>query len=117
MSKTRAAAFVKAVAETPELNRRVAAADRTPSAWIEIARESGYELSIEDLLEFTSEATGQPATESNAISLLVAGPEELDDADLEKVSGGLMTTSNTLVFKPALVFDDGNHHFGGTTRI
>jgi len=94
----------------------VAAADRTASTWVEIARDCGYELSIEDLLEFTSAATGQPATESNAIGLLLAGPEELDDADLEKVSGGLMTSSNTLIFKPTVKLDDGSHHLGGTTR-
>lgn len=88
MSKTQVAAFIKTIAERPELNSRVAAVERTPAAWVGVAKSMGVEFSIQDFVDFVTEVTGRPADANNAVGLMLGHSDDLTDSELEGVVGG-----------------------------
>jgi hypothetical protein len=87
-------AFIKTVAERPELNRRVAAVERTPAAWIDVAKSAGVDISIQDFVDFVTDVTGKPADANNAVLVLLGQGEGLSDSQLEQVSGGAQSPTS-----------------------
>lgn len=106
MSKEQVAAFIKTIAERPELNSRVAAVERTPTAWVEVAK-SLVEISIEDFVAFVSDVTGKPADANNAVHVMLSTSDELADSELEQVAGGAgpQPTSPTKISLPKPISD------------
>lgn len=88
MSKTHVAAFIKTIAERPELNSRLAAVERTPAAWVDVAKSLGVEFSIQDFVDFVTEVTDRPADANNAVRVMLGHSDDLTDSDLEGVVGG-----------------------------
>jgi predicted ribosomally synthesized peptide with nif11-like leader len=107
MSKAQVAAFIKTIAERPELNSRVAAIERTPAAWVEVAKSLGVEISIEDFVAFVSDVTGKPADAGNAVHVLLSTSDELADSELEQVAGGAgpQPTAPTKITLPKPISD------------
>jgi hypothetical protein len=88
MSKTQVAAFIKTIAEMPELNSRVAAVERTPAAWVGVAKSLGVEFSVQDFVDFVTEVTDRPADANDAVRVLLGHSDDLTDSDLDGVVGG-----------------------------
>ncbi|HEX3593835.1 MAG TPA: Nif11-like leader peptide family natural product precursor [Polyangiaceae bacterium] len=87
MSQEKVAQFVKAVAEKKDLNQKVAAAEKSTSAWVQLGKQAGFEFSKDDLVGFVKQVTGSPVTEKDAIATLI-GQGEMNDTQLDAVSGG-----------------------------
>ncbi len=101
MSQEKVAQFVKAVAEKKELNQKLAAAEKTTSAWVQLGKQSGFDFSKDDFVGFVKQVTGSAVSEKDAVSALL-GQGEMNDSQLDAVSGGAGTIG-TLSFSPALL--------------
>ena len=93
MSRENVALFLKAISEKTQLNAKVAAAPRTPQAWIDLARAEGLQFSSSDLHGFVKEVIDQKdlKPEASVEALLTAVQPrsgELSDDQMEGVAAG-----------------------------
>lgn len=100
MSKENVARFIKAIAETPELNKK-ASAETTTDAWVKLGNQSGLSFSKEDFVGFVEQTTGKSADNDNAVTVLLQGGAEMSDKQLDQVAGGLLSATS-LNFSPQL---------------
>jgi predicted ribosomally synthesized peptide with nif11-like leader len=100
MSKENVARFIKAIAETPELNKK-ASAETTTDAWVKLGNQSGLSFSNEDFVGFVEQTTGKAADKGNAVALLLQGGAEMSDKQLDQVAGGVLSMTS-LNFSPQL---------------
>ncbi|HEX4341224.1 MAG TPA: Nif11-like leader peptide family natural product precursor [Polyangiaceae bacterium] len=100
MSQEKVAEFVKAVAEKKDLNQKVAAAEKTTTAWVQLGKQAGFDFSKDDFVGFVKQVTGSAVTEKDAVSTLIGGGE-MNDTQLEAVSGGAGFAA--LSFSPAIM--------------
>jgi predicted ribosomally synthesized peptide with nif11-like leader len=117
MSKEKVAHFVKAISETNDLNQKVAAADKTPDAWVKLGKQAGFDFSKDDVLGFVQQVTGTTVTDKDAITVLL-GHGELSEKQLDAVAGGALdarTASTPIRFSPVLLQRVGSQ-FGIVTR-
>jgi len=112
MSQEKVAQFIKAVAEKKDLNQKVAAAEKSTSAWVQLGKQAGFDFSKDDLVGFVKQMTGGAATEKDAVTVLL-GHGEMNDTQLDAVSGGAGGFSQ-LSFSPALLTRiGGSFNLGG----
>jgi predicted ribosomally synthesized peptide with nif11-like leader len=110
MSKEKVALFVKAVAEKKDLNQKVATAEKSATAWVQLGKQAGFDFSKDDLVGFVKQVTGTPVTEKDAITVLL-GHGEMSDQQLDAVAGGVIGSLN---FSPQLLTTVGSQfNFGG----
>jgi predicted ribosomally synthesized peptide with nif11-like leader len=101
MSKENVARFIKAIAEQPELNKKVASAEKSTPQWVALGNQSGYQFSNNDFVDFVKQVTGSDADNSNAVSVLLQSGQEMNDQQLDQVAGGVLSYSS-LSFSPQL---------------
>ena len=101
MSQEKVAQFIKAVAEKKDLNQKVAAAEKSTSAWVQLGKQAGFDFSKDDLVGFVKQMTGGAATEKDAVTVLL-GHGEMNDTQLDAVSGGAGGFTQ-VSFSPALL--------------
>lgn len=88
MSKENVAKFVKAVAETPELNKKLSSAARTTAEWVNIASTAGFKFSKTDFIDFVSEmCCCKEVNEANAVSTLLEDKDVMSEQQLAEVAG------------------------------
>lgn len=105
MSKANVAHFIKRVSESPDLNSKVSAAQRTPEAWVTLGKSAGFEYSASDVVAVLSELSGRKLSANDAVSTffsLQAGGGELSDDQLSQVAGGAAAVASKLQFSPSL---------------
>lgn len=115
MSKENVAKFIRTVAEKPELNQKVASSPRQTSQWVKLANEAGFTFNTADFVGFVSDMTERKVSEDDAVAALLTMNEQLDDAQLDQVAGGVLSTA-TLQFSPQLQTRIGSQ-FGGVGGI
>lgn len=104
MSKENVGLFVAALTKGGNLGSSVAASDRTPSAWVSIGSQAGYEFSADDVHAFMKELLERDELEQDAaveafFSASTAGPGELSEDQLDAVAaagGTSMAFSSSL---------------------
>jgi predicted ribosomally synthesized peptide with nif11-like leader len=101
MSTEKVAHFVKAVSEKPELNKKVAAAEKSTTAWVQLGKQAGFEFSNDEFVGFVSQVTGSKATEKDAVTLLLGHGTEMSDQQLDQVAGGVGGATASLNFSTA----------------
>jgi predicted ribosomally synthesized peptide with nif11-like leader len=92
LSKENVALFSKAVTTNPDLGKRIAEADPTTEAWIEIAHEAGFEFTAQELASVVGETLGRSVSPENAVheylgTQLEVGAAELSNRALDAVVG------------------------------
>jgi predicted ribosomally synthesized peptide with nif11-like leader len=111
MSKENAARLIKAIGETPDLNKK-AAAEPSTDAWVKLGKAQGLDFSSQDFVDLVKEVTGKAADKNNAVSLLLQGGSEMSDQQLDQVAGGVLSLS-TISFSPTLYTSLSSYNLGG----
>jgi predicted ribosomally synthesized peptide with nif11-like leader len=112
MSQEKVAQFVKAVAEKKDLNQKVAAAEKSTTAWVQLGKQAGFDFSKDDFIGFVKQMTGSAVSEKDAVAVLL-GQGEMSDQQLDAVSGGAGTLTQ-VAFSPALLTRiGGSFNLGG----
>jgi hypothetical protein len=95
MSRENVVFFSQAINRIPDLNKRIAEADRTVDAWVKVAHDAGFEFTPEEFASVVGETLGRKVTTDNAVSEYLAaqydlGAIELSQRALDKIVGGAM---------------------------
>lgn len=120
MSKKNVAEFIKKISESPDLNKKVVAAERTPEAWVALGKGAGLEYSAQDVVTVLSELSGRKLSAKDAVSSFIGGKGgELSEGQLSGVTGGAGTASlgglraGAVQFSPQLFNRLGGLYGGG----
>jgi predicted ribosomally synthesized peptide with nif11-like leader len=120
MSKKNVAEFIKKMSESPDLNKKVVAAARTPEAWVTLGKAAGLEYTAADVVTVLSEVSGRKLTDKDAVSAFIGSSKgELSEGQLSQVSGGTSALSlggisgGAVSFSPALFNRLGGLYGGG----
>jgi predicted ribosomally synthesized peptide with nif11-like leader len=104
MSRENVALFSKAIAKDPALNARISSAATTTDAWVQIAREAGFDFTSHEFAEVVSETLGRRVTPPDAVKEYLGArytaDAELGDRALEAVAGGALKLGSGLGGKP-----------------
>jgi predicted ribosomally synthesized peptide with nif11-like leader len=103
MSTEKVAHFVKAVSEKPELNKKVAATEKSTTAWVQLGKQAGFDFSKDDFVGFVAQMTGTKVTEKDAVTVLLGHGKEMSDQQLEQVAGGTAGGNLALNFSPTTI--------------
>jgi len=95
MSLENVVLFSKAISKDSDLNARISSAAPTVDAWIQIAREAGFEFTAHEFAEVVSETLGRRVNPQDAVREYLGarytGSEELGERALEGVAGGAIS--------------------------
>lgn len=109
MSKEDVVRFMQKVNSDPNLAKRITAAARTATAWVEKGSEVGFRFSSDELRTVSEELLGKRLTGDAFIAELLASSTskgELDAASLDGVTGGAGVTAP--VFATSIANNLGN---------
>jgi predicted ribosomally synthesized peptide with nif11-like leader len=98
MSRENVVLFSKAITTNPDLNTRIASAEGTVEAWVEIARDAGFEFTPEEFASVVGETLGRTVSTADAVREYLGaqyeiGSAELGQAALDTVVGGRIARS------------------------
>jgi hypothetical protein len=101
MSKENVALFSRAITKNANLNQRILEAEPTTDAWIEIARDAGFDFTADEFAAVVGETLGRTITPQNAVREYLGaqhdvGDVELSERALDAVVGG-RTVSGSLI--------------------
>lgn len=118
MSTENVGLFVTALTKGGDLTDRVASSEHTPSAWIALAREAGYEFSAQELQAFMKELLELDELEAEGaveafLSATKPGPGELSHEQLDALAGGGGGGGTNLAFSGGLMRRLTSLGFGG----
>ncbi len=96
MTKKNVALFIEALTKDQPLNEKIGGAQPTINAWTNVAKEAGYEFTDEDLFVVMRKAIEQEDIEAEKIiPAFLDAQSELDDSQLDQVSGGARSGRST----------------------
>lgn len=72
MATDRVIGFLHDLVGDPNLNQQLSKVERSPAAWVNVAKESGYEFSVDELKFVSEEIVQKPLTPDNFIPDLVS---------------------------------------------
>lgn len=72
MATDRVIGFLHDLVGDPKLNKQVSGVDPSPSAWVDVAKENGYEFSVDELRFVSEEVAQKPLAEGNFIPDLIS---------------------------------------------
>jgi len=94
MSLENVVLFSKALGRDKALNERISAAAPTTDAWMQIARDAGFEFTAHEFAEVVGETLGRRVNPQDAVREYLGarytGNEELEDRALEGIAGGAL---------------------------
>jgi predicted ribosomally synthesized peptide with nif11-like leader len=108
MSTEKVAHFVKAVSEKPELNKKVAATEKSTTAWVQVGQQAGFDFSKDDFVGFVAKMTGTKVTEKDAVAVLLGHGKEMSDQQLDQVAGGAGMTMQAITISPRTISQIGS---------
>lgn len=91
MSKESIGKFLEELRHSPQVRQKLEGGDRPlkeeekTAAFLELAKELGHDLTLEDLREYIQEAAEKCAQRTEAQAEAI---QKLDDSELEKAAGG-----------------------------
>ena len=120
MSKKNVADFIRKMSESPDLNKKVVAGERTPQAWVAFGKGAGLDYTADDVVQVLSELSGRKLNASEAVVAFIGSKDgELSEGQLSQVAGGAPISSlggisgGTLQFSPQLFNRLGGLYGGG----
>jgi len=94
MSLENVVLFSKAIGKDSALNARISAAAPTVDAWMQIAREAGFEFTAGEFAEVVGETLGRRVNPQDAVQEYLGArytaDAELGERALEAVAGGAL---------------------------
>lgn len=71
MAKDRVIGFLHDLVGDPKLSKQVSGVEESPMSWVAVAKENGYDFSVEDLKVVSEEIAQKPLEQDNFIPDLV----------------------------------------------
>jgi predicted ribosomally synthesized peptide with nif11-like leader len=82
MSRENVALFSQAITRNPEISKRISEAGTDLSAWVRIAKETGFEFSAQEFTAVVGETLGRTVTSDNAVKEYLGAQYQLGDLEL-----------------------------------
>ncbi len=92
MSKENVVFFSRAVSKIPDLGKQIADAPATIEAWVEIAREAGFEFTPAEFAAVVEETLGRKVRIEDAVSEYIGAQTQMGDLSprtMDRIVGGL----------------------------